>query len=232
VLLPARRRGRTTDGEKDALTGPSGRTIVMTVTGGLILVNVAVFALQALYGDALLASFALWPVGQFAAPDLDGVVGFRPWQLITSAFLHANLAHLGLNMLALRIFGRDVERALGARRYLGLYCAAVLSAACVQLAVSSAPSAAGPHPTVGASGGIFGVLLAFGVLYPRRIVTLILPPIPMPAWLFVTLYGLIELANGVLGTEAGVAHFAHLGGMLGAYLVLRHWRRREAYEAW
>ena len=76
-------------------------------------------------------------------------------------------------------------------------------------------------------GGIFGVLLAFGVLYPRRTVMLLFPPVPMPAWLLVTVFGLIELANGVLGTEAGVAHFAHLGGMLGAYLELRYWRQRR-----
>ena len=67
------------------------------------------------------------------------------------------------------------------------------------------------------------MLLAFAMLFPRRIVTLLFPPIPMPAWLFVGVYGLIELANGVVGTEAGVAHFAHLGGMLGAYLLLRRW---------
>jgi len=150
---------------------------------------------------------------------------------VTSAFLHANLVHLFLNMLALRIFGRDVEQALGARRYLELYFAAVLSAAVVQLVVVSAAGGA-PFPTVGASGGIFGILLAFGVLFPRRIVTLLFPPIPMPAWLFVTLYGGIELTSGVLGTAAGIAHFAHVGGMAGAYLVLRRWRRQAAYEAW
>jgi membrane associated rhomboid family serine protease len=100
-------------------------------------------------------------------------------------------------------------------------------------AVSSLSPHAEPDPTPGASGGIFGVLLAFGVLYPRRVVTLIFPPVPMPAWLFVTLYGAIELANGVLGTEAGVAHFAHLGGMRGGgYLALQGRRRRDTAAAW
>lgn len=158
------------------------------------------------------------------------MVGFRPWQLVTYAFLHANLGHLFLNMLALHIFGSDVERALGARRYLELYGAAVLSAAAVQLLVVSAAGTA--YPTIGASGGVFGVLLAFGMLYPRRIVTLLFPPIPMPAWLFVTLYGIVELASGVVGTEAGIAHFAHVGGMAGAYVVLRRWRRRTIDETW
>jgi membrane associated rhomboid family serine protease len=82
-----------------------------------------------------------------------------------------------------------------------------------------------PYPTVGASGGVFGILLAFAVLYPRRTVILLIPPIPMPAWLFVVLYGLVELVSGIFGTSQGIAHFAHLGGMVGAYLTLRHWRR-------
>ena len=199
----------------------------MTITRLLIATNVAIFALQAVCNDALISVFALWPIGRYHVEDLHAVVGFVPWQLITYAFLHANLAHIGLNMWALFLFGRDVERTLGARHYILLYFAAVVSAAIVQLAAVTATRHAGIYPTIGASGGIFGVLLAFGVLYPRRVVMLLFPPIPMPAWLLVIVFGLIELANGVLGTEAGVAHFAHLGGMLGAYLELRYWRQRH-----
>jgi len=199
----------------------------MTITRLLIAANVAIFALQAVHNDALISVFALWPIGRYHVEDLHAVVGFEPWQLITYAFLHANLVHIGLNMWALFLFGPDVERTLGARHYILMYFAAVVSAALVQLAAVTATRHAGIYPTIGASGGIFGVLLAFGVLYPRRTVMLLFPPIPMPAWLLVTAFGLIELANGVLGTEAGVAHFAHLGGMLGAYLELRYWRQRH-----
>ena len=199
----------------------------MMITRLLIATNVAIFALQAVYNDALISVFALCTIGRYHVEDLHAVVGFEPWQLITYAFLHANLAHIGLNMWALFLFGRDVECTRGARHYVLLYFAAVVSAAIVQLAAVTATRHAGISPTIGASGGIFGVLLAFGVLYPRRTVMLIFPPIPMAAWLLVTLFGLIELANGVLGTEAGVAHFAHLGGMLGAYLELRYWRQRH-----
>jgi membrane associated rhomboid family serine protease len=197
------------------------------VTLALILVNIAAFALQGAFGDPMVATLALWPIGEFRDAELHATVGFHLWQLVTSAFLHANVPHLFLNMFALYMFGRDVERVLGAARFFGLYSAAVLTAALVQLLVVSSSATHEAYPTVGASGGVFGVLLAFGMLYPRRTVTLLIPPIPMPAWLFVTAYGLIELVNGVLGTQEGVAHFAHLGGMLGAYAVLRRWRRRE-----
>jgi membrane associated rhomboid family serine protease len=191
------------------------------VTGILIATNVVMFLLQLQHPDALLAGYALWPFGTHEIPEL-GQVKFEPWQLVTSAFLHGSFAHLFLNMFGLWMFGRDCERVLGARRYLALYSGAVLTASLTQLAVSSLAGA--DYPTIGASGGVFGVLLAFGMLFPNRQIVLLFPPIPMPAWLFVTLYGLMELANGVLGTQAGVAHFAHLGGMLGAWLLLRHWR--------
>ncbi len=203
-----------------------------SATRALIIVNVAVFALQALYDDLLISIFALWPIGHFRIEELHATVGFEPWQLVTYAFLHGSFAHIALNMLALLIFGPEVERTLGTRHFLVLYFAAVVSAALVQLTVVTLAGESGIYPTLGASGGIFGVLLAFGMLFPHRIVVLLFPPIPLPAWLLVTLYGLLELTNGVLGTQAGVAHFAHLGGMLGAYLELRLWRRHERLERW
>ena len=197
------------------------------VTTALIALNVLAYAAESLFGDVMVAKFALWPIGHFALAELHTTVGFQPWQLVTSAFLHGGLLHLFLNMFALFMFGRDVEETLGAKRFLTLYFTAVLTAAATQLLVAAVSSTSPPVPTLGASGGVFGVLLAFGWLFPRTRVTLLFPPIPMPAWLFVTFYGLIELANGVLGTDAGVAHFAHLGGMLGASALLFHWGRRE-----
>jgi membrane associated rhomboid family serine protease len=185
----------------------------------LIAANVAVFALQSAMGDGLLLAFALWPYGPVRFPSGETVTLFRYWQLITSAFLHGGTTHLALNMLALWMFGRDVERVLGTRRYLSLYAAAVLSGSIAQL-ITVSLSTGDVYPTVGASGGVFGVLLAFGMIFPRRIVVPLFPPIPMPAWLFVLLYAVLELSNGVFGTVQGVAHFAHLGGMLGALLIL------------
>src|SRR5205823_1189276 len=110
---------------------------------------------------------------------------------------------------------------------ISLYFASLLSSSATQLLVVSLMSSTGVYPTVGASGAIFGILLAFGMLFPRRTIVLPIPPIPMPAIVFVILYALLELFSGVFGTNQGIAHFAHLGGMMGAYLTLRHWRRRE-----
>lgn len=191
------------------------------VTRLLLIANVAVFLLQYILGDLLLIWFALWP---FNTPPGIGA-GFLPWQVITYGFLHGGLLHIGFNMLALYMFGGEIERVFGARRFLVYYLGCVFAAALTQLAMSA--FAGGPAlPTVGASGGVFGLLLAYGLFFPRRTVMLLFPPIPMPAWLFVTLYGLVELYLGVTGTQAGVAHFAHLGGMFGGYLLIRQWRRR------
>jgi len=196
------------------------------VTKTLLIANVAVFIAQQFAGDALILWFGLWPLSStsFGAPGLSA--GFLPWQVITYSFLHGSEIHILVNMLGLFMFGSEVERVLGQRRYLTYYFVSVFTAAAAQL-VMSALSPGPPYPTVGASGGVFGLLLAYGMFFPRRIVMLIFPPIPMPAWLFVIVYAVIELYLGVSGTQAGIAHFAHLGGMLGGFIMLRVWRRRR-----
>jgi membrane associated rhomboid family serine protease len=190
----------------------------------LLLANVAVYALQWFARDALFTHFALWPLGHHYVRGF-GVVGFEPWQLVSSAFLHdpTNLMHIAFNMFALWSFGRLVERAVGSARFTVLYFASVLAAALVQLLVVTATLDHGAAPTVGASGGVFGVLLAFAFLYPHARMLVFPVPIPMKAWVLVTGYAAIELASGVFGTSQGVAHFAHLGGMLGAIVVLVFW---------
>jgi rhomboid family protein len=189
----------------------------------LIALNVGVFVFQLFGANALIEWLALWPLasGGFAP-------GFAPWQLVTYSFLHAGFAHIFFNMFALFMFGSDIERLYGTRWFVIFYLVSVVTAGIAQL-IFAAVVAAPPYPTIGASGGVFGVLLAFGMTFPRRMVVLIFPPIPMPAWLFVTLYGVLELYLGVTGTAAGVAHFAHLGGMLGGYLMIRQRRGQSPF---
>jgi membrane associated rhomboid family serine protease len=193
------------------------------LTRTLIIINVAAFFAESLFGNVLFVHFALWPLHTaLASAELPE---FQPWQLLTYSFLHAGLAHLFFNMLALYMFGGELERVFGSRRFMSLYLAGVITAALTQL-VFSTLFAQEPYPTVGASGGIFGLLLAYGMYFPNNTVMLLFPPIPMPAWVFVFVYGGLELVLGVTGTQEGVAHFAHLGGMLGAWLLIRHWRDR------
>jgi len=193
----------------------------------LVASNVLVFLVAGFLPAGLLAMLPLWPLGQHAAPGVAGTVGFAPWQLVTYAFLHGNLPHLVLNMFGLWTFGREIERYAGSREFAYLYAVSVLVAGLAQVVVVSLPPVQA-YPTVGASGGVFGVLLAFAMLFPRRRVMLLIPPIPMPAWLFVTGYAALELYWGVTGTEQGIAHFAHLGGMAGAWFVVRRWRAAQA----
>jgi rhomboid family protein len=193
------------------------------VITSLLLANVVAFALQWIVGEPRYSAFELWPL---ATPD-DAASNFALWQVVTYAFLHGNLTHLLLNMLGLATFGTPLARVGGARRLLTLYFAAVITGALTQLIVPPLFDAA-PMPSIGASAGVFGLLLAYAVLFPRSTVLLLIPPIPMPAWLFAVLYTIVELYLGVTGTQAGVAHFAHLGGMLGGALVLWRWRKRRS----
>jgi membrane associated rhomboid family serine protease len=190
----------------------------------LIAANVLVFVLQAVSKGALDGLFALWPL-----QSIEGESYFHFWQIITYAFLHStdNITHLLFNMLGLWMFGAEVERYVGPRRLLACYFASVVTAALSQLFIPILFGAP-PAPTIGASGGVFGLLLAYACLFPKRKVIPLIPPIPMPAWLFAALYAGLELFLGVTGTLSGVAHFAHLGGMVGSALVIMQWRFARA----
>jgi membrane associated rhomboid family serine protease len=197
------------------------------VTRALIIACVAMFAIELGMGDWVVSYLALWPIG--TPPEFAGGPGFEPWQVITYSFLHGGAMHLAFNMFALYMFGGEIERLFGPQRFFNLYFVAVIAAALTQL-IFSGIAGGEPYPTLGASGGIFGLLLAYGMYFPRRTVMLLFPPIPMPASVFVIVYGVLELYLGVTGTQEGVAHFAHLGGMLGAWILIRYWRGRPPFR--
>ena len=182
------------------------------LTNWLLIANLAGFLAEIALGDGVIRRFALWPVG----------AGFEVWQLVSCGFLHGGVVHLATNMFGLWMFGRDVERTLGARQFIALYFLSLLLASLSQLAADALMAEA--MPTIGASGAVFGVLAAFAMLFPRRRLLLLFPPIPMPAWLFVTLYALFELYAGFTTTLQGIAHFAHIGGLVGGLAVVWRWR--------
>lgn len=191
------------------------------VTRALLIANVLVFLIQQVTGDALLVPFALWPLGP---SPYTNVAGFEPWQLITYSFLHGGIPHIAFNMLALWMFGGPVENTLGPRRYTFYYFACVLGAAIAQLATIHFFQPDTFYPTLGASGGVFGLLLAFAILYPQAKIFLFFVPVPIPARVAVVGYMILELYLGVTGTQAGVAHFAHLGGALVGIALILYWR--------
>lgn len=188
------------------------------VVRNVLIACVAVFLLQQVID---LGAFALWPVDDYYVLASQ----FEVWQLVTYAFLHGGFMHILFNMYALYMFGPDIERLVGSKRFATYYFVCVLTAAVTQLIVQHIEGGR-PVPTVGASGGIFGLLLAYGLAFPHRKLMLIFPPIPMPAWLFVTLYGLLELYLGFSSRASNVAHFAHLGGMIGGFALILYWRAR------
>ncbi len=193
------------------------------VTRALLIANAVVYLLQLVSRGALEPLLALWPVGY----------GFMPWQLLTYGFLHdpTGFAHILFNMLALYMFGAPLEQTWGPKRFLAYFLICIAGAGLLQLGVGWWSTSAGgmPYPVVGASGGVFGLLLGYGMLFPHHRVMLLFPPIPMTARTLVIVYGAIELLMGFTGWQPGVAHFAHLGGMLFGWLVIRYWRGQPPF---
>ncbi len=186
------------------------------ITKAFMLACVVMFCLEQLLRLPF-GWLALWPLGGG---------NFWPWQPLTYAFLHGSVMHLFFNMLGLWMFGSEIERLWGGRRYLHFLLASVLAAAAVQLVFTALIGS--PYPTVGASGALFGLLLAFGMMFPNRTIIPLFPPIPMKAKVFVAVFGGLELLMGLTG-GSGIAHFAHLGGMLGGFLMIRYWRGQSPF---
>ena len=196
---------------------------LLPVTRALLIANVAVYLLQLVSGNVLMDWLALWPLGY----------GFMPWQLLTYGFLHdtGGIGHLAFNMLALYMFGSPLEQTWGGRRFLTFFLVCVAGAGLLQLAVGWWMMAGGahPYPTVGASGGVFGLLLGYGMLFPNQ--RMIVFPLPMEirARTLVIFYAVITLVLGFTGLQPGVAHFAHLGGMVFGWLMIRYWRGQPPF---
>ena len=206
------------------------------VTKNLILINVLVFIATVLGEEPMTRIFALfYPASPY----------FRVWQYVTHMFMHGGFWHIFFNMYTLFIFGSVVERIIGERKFLILYFVCGLGAAFLHTGVEwlqaqsyingiadgsasamAAYSALKVTPTVGASGAIYGLLMAYAMLFPRAQLTLIFPPITLSAKWWVIIFAAIELFTGVTGLASGVAHFAHLGGMLFGWLLIRYWRKK------
>lgn len=200
------------------------------VTRNLIIINTIVLIFTALTGDRMYQLFSLFA---FESPL------FKPWQVVTHMFLHGGFWHLFFNMYTLMIFGTQLERVWGSKKFLLFYFVTGLGAAlCHNLVVhlqinhflasgnAAAAQAAMATPTVGASGAIYGVLLGYGMLWPNSVLQLIFPPVRLTAKWFVIIFGAIELVTGLTGMGGNIAHFAHLGGMIFGLILILYWKKR------
>jgi membrane associated rhomboid family serine protease len=194
---------------------------MISITIALILLNAFVYVLMITTDPGIVRAFGLWP------PGSGGI--FHWWQLLTYGFLHGSILHLAFNMAAVWIFGSALEKRWNQLRYLLTYLLSVIVAAMVQITVSGYMLQA-PGPVIGASGAVFGLLLAYAMYFPNRVISFILlPSIQIPARTFVLGYGLLELFLGFTQTAAGVAHFAHLGGLFGGWLGVQYFRGRGLF---
>lgn len=200
------------------------------VTKNIVAINILLFIATLVNQQFMVENFAMfYPASPF----------FRPWQIITHMFMHGGFWHIFFNMYSLLMFGMIVERSLGSRRFLIFYFVTGLGAALLHTGVEyaeaqiylSSGSSIGYHnllmtPTLGASGAIYGVLIGYAMLYPESRLTLLFPPVTLTAKWMVIIFAIIELVTGITGTADGVAHFAHLGGMLFGWLLILWWRKR------
>ena len=189
-----------------------------------IIINVIMFALTLLAENFMLEKFALF---YFNSPF------FKPYQLISYIFMHGGFMHILFNMYSLYIFGSVLESVWGGKKFFIYYMVTGIGAALFHLFITYLriesgvldPYLASIIPMVGASGAIYGLLLAYGVLFPNTVLTLFFPPVSLKAKYMVFVFGGLEFLLGLGGSGDGVAHFAHLGGMLFGFVILMIWKR-------
>lgn len=201
----------------------------------IIIINILIMIMTALNEELMVEKFALfYPTSPF----------FHWWQPVTHMFMHGGFFHLFFNMYTLFIFGSVLERVWGPRKFLTFYFVTGLGAAAIhtgvewiqmqewmtQAAEGSRSALASVHalkmtPTLGASGAIYGILMGYAMLFPDTLLTLVFPPVSLKAKWFVLIFAAIELLTGITGTGGGIAHFAHLGGLIFGYILIRMWKR-------
>lgn len=198
---------------------------IPVVTRNLLYLNVIMFVATLINEDFMIRTFAMfYPESPY----------FRWWQPVTHMFMHGGVWHILFNMYTLVMFGSVVERALGTKDFIIFYLITGLGAVALHIGVewleinylNGSLAAAVLTPMVGASGAIYGVLVAFAMLYPEARLTLIFPPITLDAKWWVGIFVALELLLGITGTQISIAHFAHLGGALFGFLLIRRWKRK------
>ncbi len=203
------------------------RRFAPPVVKNLIIINVIMLIATYIIGDDMYRLMALFYVGS----DL-----FKPYQIITHMFMHGGFFHLFFNMYTLWIFGSVLENMWGSKKFFLYYMVTGLGAAALHEFVMYLQTLGGDPttimsimmtPTVGASGAIYGLLLAYGMLFPNNVLQLIFPPIALKAKWFVLIFGAIELLLGITGSGGNVAHFAHLGGMIFGLLLILYWKKKN-----
>lgn len=205
---------------------PGGFQVMPPAIKTIILINVAVFFLQfSPVGNILMFFGPLWPVAS------SGEYNFQVWQLVSYMFMHGGLAHILFNMFALWLFGTEIENYWGTKEFTSYYFICGIGAALINLVTT----VGSPYPTVGASGAVFGILLAFGMMFPDRYIFLYFL-FPIKAKYFVAGYAAIELMMGInntgMGSGSNIAHFAHLGGMIVGFAYIKFRQQGFSFSDW
>ena len=183
------------------------------VVKNLIIINAIVFVVTMFAQQFMYQTFSLF---YFTSPL------FKPFQLITYMFMHGGFWHIFFNMFSLYMFGSVLENYWGGKKFLVMY---------LQISFAETPglveATINRIPTVGASGAIYGLLLAYGMMFPNNVLQFIFPPIALKAKWMVIIFGAIELLSGLTGRGGNVAHFAHLGGMIFGLILILYWKKKN-----